>query len=1455
MGISHIPIAQHHIGSFVANMVSQKLGTHITIGRVDPGFLNRIIIEDLSIWDQQKKEMVRVARLSAKIDLAPLITDGKISISSAQLFGAYLTLYRQNAQTAPNFQFALDSLASKDTTSHTPLDLRINTLIIRHTNFSYNQLDAPKTEGIFNPAHLNVSNLNANINLKVLTDDSLNVSVKRFGCSEQSGLTLSRLAFHLEAGRQQAFLSQLCLEMPSSQIQIDTLRASYMLDDKGIKPGSISFNGNIRNTSITPSDLRCFDPLLKNFQRSISLTTTFSGSDSGLSLKEFVVNTEEKDIDIRANGWIQGYNKQPSWHLQLDNLTFADTSLDFLTKVIPQIPSEITRLGSIQMNGLCNRSPQGAGELKTNIRSGVGDIDVQIDMNANQQFSGHINTDGINLRQLLNDTKFGTVATNIAVSGQLKKQQKPDIAIDGIVKQFDYNGYSYSQISLNGNYANNTITGAIGIDDPHVDAQLQGELTDGIFTKNTKKPASIKLQGSINHLAPAAIHLTDQWGEAVMSGDIDANFTASNINDALGDLHISHFNFSATEDAPVYHLDELILTSGYDEGIHFVTLKSDFAEAELRGQFDSSTLTQSITSAIGSKLPTLPGLPKYNRQADNNFSLRLNLFKTDWLKRFLGVNLSLQQPLSLQARVNDNTRELYLDGEFPRFTYNGDSYSNGNIRIISPADTMKCDASITKLMENGHNLDMRVLANASNNNLTTSLRWDNHFPEKKMSGELNTIMQLYQNLGDVSEAHVRVLPSHVILNNSTWNVEPSDIIYHENYLLVDHFSVHHNQEHIIIDGIASKHENDSMTVDLNEVEVGYILDLVNFHSVEFSGKVTGRAHGSSLFGKFAANADIRVDDFKFEEGHMGVLHAQADWNQELEQIDIHAIADDGPDAKTYVNGHVSPVHENIDLAIEAKGTPIAFMHNFTRSFLTSIDGHAQGHARVAGPLDNINLTGEVIVTEGEATVTPLNTTYTLRNDTVVMIPDDIQLRHMALYDRDGHEAFLSGGIHHEHLTSLSFDLFVETENLLGYDFNDFGDNSFYGTVYAAGNVDIHGHENDVIINCNVTPQPGSVFVYNAASPDAISKQEFIEWDSDHEMTTSTVTANQTKVASPTRISDTDIYINFIINATPDAAVRLLMDKNTKDYITLYGDGAIRASFHNKGAFNMFGTYTVDHGTYGITIQNIIKKNFTFNRGGTIVFGGDPYDAALNLQAVYTVNGVSLSDLNIGNSFTNNTIRVNCLMNIGGQPNAPQVDFDLEMPTVNADEQQMVRSVINGQQEMNQQVVYLLGIGRFYNQGANNSTSGERPDQTSLAMQSFLSGTLSTQINTLLSQFIKNDNWNFGANISTGNEGWHNAEYEGIINGRMLNNRLLFNGQFGYRDNATQANPSFIGDFDVQYLLYPNGNLALKVYNQTNDRYFTKSSLNTQGIGLIMKKDFNGIRDLFSSKKRKRKDKK
>ena len=66
-------------------------------------------------------------------------------------------------------------------------------------------------------------------------------------------------------------------------------------------------------------------------------------------------------------------------------------------------------------------------------------------------------------------------------------------------------------------------------------------------------------------------------------------------------------------------------------------------------------------------------------------------------------------------------------------------------------------------------------------------------------------------------------------------------------------------------------------------------------------------------------------------------------------------------------------------------------------------------------------------------------------------------------------------------------------------------------------------------------------------------------------------------------------------------------------------------------------------------------------------------------------------------------------------------------------------------------------------------------------------------------------------------------------------------------NTMTNNSSFVGDVDVKWRLSPNGNTYLKAYNLTNDRYFTKSTLNTQGIGATYQKDFESWKDLFRRK--------
>ena len=601
---------------------------------------------------------------------------------------------------------------------------------------------------------------------------------------------------------------------------------------------------------------------------------------------------------------------------------------------------------------------------------------------------------------------------------------------------------------------------------------------------------------------------------------------------------------------------------------------------------------------------------------------------------------------------------------------------------------------------------------------------------------------------------------------------------------------------------------------------------------------------------------------------MGTLSATARLNNEAKQIDISAIANDtiSPNTQnvlqmgifpvnTVVNGYVSPQRNELELFIRPNNARGEFLESFCGSFMRDVDLQVTGNLRLYGALDNLNLTGETVAS-GTVGIKSLNTSYTLRNTPITLIPDEILFKNDTIYDAHGHIGIVNGALHHKSLKNLTYDFDIEAQELLAYDFRDFGNDTFCGTVYGTGNCVIRGRDGEVVIDVDVTPDEGSEIRYNASSPDAISSGEFVTW---RDRSSRVMKFRSDGVQESTEIQEespeqsTDIRLNFLINANPRATLKVIMDAATGDYIALNGDGVIRATYYNKGSFDMFGNYNVDHGIYKLTIQNVIKKDFQFTQGGSIVFGGDPYNAALNLQALYTVVGVPLSDLQLGKSFTSNNIRVNCLMNITGTPNQPRVDFALDMPTVGTDAKQMIFNVINSEEEMNQQVLYLLAVGRFYNQGTNNAAAegNAQQSQTSLAMQSLLSGTISQQLNNVLSSLVKNRNWNFGANISTGDQGFYNAEYEGLLSGRLLNNRLIINGEFGYRDNPN-ATTSFIGDFDLQYLLRPSGNLAIKVYNQTNDRYFTRNSLNTQGVGIIWRKDFSGLRDLFglSAKKEK-----
>lgn len=1431
----HIPSIQTYIGGCVADALCDKFGTKVKVGRVDLGFINRLILDDSYMQDKNGEQMLRVSRISVKINLLAL-ANGQIEITSAQFFGLHANLYKATPEAKPNFQFVIDALASKDSTKQkTPLDLQINSLIIRNGEISYRVLSRPSRPGKFSADDINARNISAHIIINRITDDSLNVKVKRIAFDERCGFKLKSLSLSAIACRTKTKIENFKLELPATLIQIPSLQASYRMKNGQIEMPTLQFEGSIKAPYISPSDLAVFVPTLTRLNMRPALDIQFNGTGSSLTVKKISINTTDGSLQLVANGGVKNYPANPSWYTNIDQLKAGQQAISNIYAVATgkNVPNIIERLGNVQITGYAGGDKKNiASEGKLN--TSPGNLTLAFDKRGDK-ITAHMETVRFNIGSLVNENKLGHISANLNVHGS----SKDNFAAQGRVYDFDYNGYKYRSLNLNATYRNKRLEGKANIDDPNV------QLTAiGTFVNNGAKP-NLQLKANIAHFEPNTLRLTDKWQQTAFAANIACDIKGSDINNADGSIELHDFAMRGPETE--YNINNVSVKTGYNNGNHFLDVDSDFGTIDINGHFSYNTIVRSVLNMVAAKLPTIPGLTHKPQREFNDFTINASLNSTEWMNRLLGIPLEIHRPLNISGEIDDKNEKINLWCDVPSFTFNGNRFSDAFVNVESPSDTLKADIRIKKLADRGKYMALHLNAGASDNHLNTSLSFSNN-ERHPLKGIINSSTVFAKDEEGVSTAYIDVLPSRATIGDTTWHVAPSSIIYSKNKLQVNSFSVSHDNQMLAINGTATKSENDSLLVTLNDIDVSYVLNLVNFHSVDFLGMASGEARIAGAFSeKPLLSADVIVKDFKFETGRMGTLYANVGYNHEEGNIEINAVAKDEDNRWTDINGYVSPKHNYIDLAIDAHRTRAEFMESFCGSFMDNVNADINGNVNVVGPLNNINLVGKAVV-DGSVRLSALNTTYWMRGDSVTFVPDEIKFKGDTLYDRNGNIGIMTGSIYHKHLTNLSYALKVKAKNLLAYDTHSFGDNTFYGTAYVTGDCDIKGKSGEVVIDIDAVPEKNSILVYNAADQSSIGSTDFITWkDNNVEETDSTDTEHNNKVDI-----STNIRLNFLINCNPNATLKLIMDEKTGDYITLNGDGVLRASYFNKGSFDIYGNYIVDHGVYKLTIQNIIKKDFTFQKGGSISFGGDPYNAALNLKALYVLNSVSLADLNIGRSFSNNNVRVNCLMNITGNPNSPKVDFDLDMPNMSNDIKQMVYSLLNAEEEKNQQVLYLLAVGRFMAQNNNNNATGETPQysQTSLAMQSFLSGTISQQLNSVLSNVINSSNWNFGANISTGTEGFNNAEYEGMLSGSLLNNRLLFNGQFGYRDNAN-ATTSFIGDFDLKYLLFPNGNLAINVYNKTNDRYFTRNSLNTQGLGIIMKKDFTRISDLFFWRKKEK----
>ena len=1438
---------------FVAEELSDLLNTRVTIGRINIGLLNRIIIDDVLLDDQDEQEMLKVTRLSAKFDIMPFFK-GKISISSVQLFGFNINLQKKTPDSPPNFKFVLDAFASNDTVKKdNSLDLRINSILIRRGRMAYHVLSEEETPGKFNAKHIHLQNIIANISLKALSKDSINLGIKRLSLDEKvSGFSLKKMSLKLVANSRQTSIDNFAIELPETSLKLDTIHLIYdSLKAFDRFTEQVRFSFRTLPSQITLKDISPFLPALSHFKEPISLDMEVKGTVNQLTCSHLEITADNRQFRLKGDVALQDLSHPQDAYVfgTLSELTATTRGVGFLVRNLSHdyngVPPVLERLGNVSFRGEVSgyfTDIVTYGQLHTDL----GGVNMDLKLSSDKSkglfaYSGAVKTTDYKLGKLLANEQLGEITFNLDVHGRHVTDRLPVVELKGLIASVDYSRYRYENITLDGEYKQGGFNGKVALDDPNGSIYLNGDVNV------SSRIPTFNFQAIINKLRPHDLNLTSKYPDTEFSLKLRANFTGGSVDEMIGEINVDSLEFMSPEKQ--YFMNNMNIRASKQNNENQLRLTSEFLTASVEGKFQYHTLPASILNIMRKYVPSLILPPKKPIETHNNFQFDIHIYNTDILSTIFDIPLTVYTHSTLKGYFNDPLQRLRVEGYFPRLQYKNNFIESGMILCENPSDHIRARVRLTNLKKKGA-VNLSLDAQAKDDNISTTLNWGNS-AAVTYSGQLAAVAKFLRTEGEkpLLKAMVEVKPTDIILNDTLWQIHPSQVVVDSGKVDVNNFYFSHQDRYVRINGRLSDNPQDSVKVDLKDINMGYVFDIASISDdVNFEGDATGTAYASGVFKKPVMNTRLFIKNFSLNQGRLGDLNIYGEWDNENRGIRLDASIKDISTTPSRVTGIIHPLkpESGLDLNIEANELNLKFLEHYMKSIANDIKGRAKGKVHFYGKFKGLNLDGAVM-TDASMNFDILNTHFAIK-DTILLAPTGLTFNNIHISDMEGHSGRMNGYLHFQHFKNLNYRFEIQANNMLVMNTKESTDMPFYGTVYGTGNALLTGNAiQGLDVNVAMTTNRNSIFTYINGSVASATSNQFIKFVDktprrtiqDSIQIISYYEQLQQKRQEAEEEQKTDIRLNILVDATPDATMKIIMDPVAGDYISGKGTGNIRTEFYNKGDVKMFGSYQINQGVYKFSLQEVIRKDFVIKNGSTITFNGAPLDANLDIQASYTVNSASLNDLipeESSSIIQQPNVKVNCIMNLSGILVRPTIKLGIELPNERDEVQTLVRNYISTEEQMNMQILYLLGIGKFYTEDARNN-------QNSNVMSSVLSSTLSGQLNNALSQVFETNNWNIGTNLSTGDKGWTDMEVEGILSGQLLNNRLLINGNFGYRDNP-MANTNFVGDFEAEWLINRSGDIRLKAYNETNDRYYTKTNLTTQGVGIMYKKDFNKWSDLF-----------
>ena len=1454
-GVFRTSFVQTRLAGMVTGYLSKELGTEVSVKGLDISWFLNIELIGVTIKDLKDQNILKSDKIKIRF--------GKINFRR-RFVGIYaitldhaevnLILYKSDGQM--NYNFITDYFTFSDTLQvkkpskpSKPWKIGFSGVKLINTSFTYcNELEDSIAVGVdYN--HLALKNIELEIRKVKIDGDSITGIIKHLGFAEKSGFVLNSLTAEVKVKSDSIVARNLLIETPDSHLALDLKFIHKNFGAYNYFIDSVKMDASFNQSSLMLADIGYFAPALLPLREILKIDGHVKGTVSSLKAQRlrFALG---KSTYFEGNVNMDGLPdiEETFIHLNIKDLrTNFDDISNFKSdgKKLLELPEVLKNLGNIRVKGFFTgffydfvsaaTFTTSTGTLKT-------DLSLKTSAKNNVNFQGHVNLLNWDLGKTLNASKYlGKIDLSTETTGNYNKQSGVSAVLAGTIGKLELMRNEFNDIKLDGKFEERQFNGSLSLRDELIDLDFKG-----LVDFSDKVPA-FNFTSTVKNAYLTRLNLWDRDSTSMLSTNMDLNFSGSNIDNLLGSLKFSNTLYS--ELGNEYPAKNIAIYSRLtSDNSKELSLESDFADINFTGKFEFNDFYSSLINIINNYLPSFRPLPATELivKQEHIFDYSIRIKDATALTELFLPALKISATADFFGSYNSVSQTILLNGQADQFEIAGISINNWFIKGQNTGSSLKIEtgSSAIKFTQAANEEaialgleNFSLVAQMQGDSITYLVDWHDDVSGKRNFGNIGG----YLSFNEKPYIRSVIQKADFAINDTTFTVSQ------EGDFIIDSTSVAIRKLHIVgmnqgltIDGKISEDPTDILFLNFKDLNVSNADLLLAQDGLDFDGILNGNITINDLYKERKIQADISIDDFAFNKEKLGDFVILTKWDNQKSGLDINADivyqGNVGTHKPISVKGYIYPdgkAKDNFDLDISLSNFTLATLNPFLKGFASGLKGYTSGQLRLEGPFNKPAFTGSLQLLRTQFKVDYLNVTYSLA-DKAEITPGLISAKSILVYDSLGNTGLCDFTLTHDYFRNMRMNLTVQANNLAGLHTTLKDNNLFYGNAVATGNINISGPFEDLKMDINVSTNKGTNIYIPINLDVQATENKYIRF----------VSAKDSLDDGQTYVPETSgVNLDMQIDVTKDAGLQIFLPEDIGN-IKANGSGKIRMGVDTRGDVTAFGTYYIDDGTFLFTFENIINRLFSIERGSTISFNGSPYDADLNVSAVYklraSVSGIA--ELASNQEYAGRNVPVDCIIHLKNNLYNPDIAFSIRIPDTEENLKQLIFAAIDTTNDalMTQQMVSLLLMKSFSFTG-NAGLAGSVGSSTAEMLTSQLSG--------MLSQLSKDVD--IGLNYRTG-DALSSEALEVALSTHLFEDRVTIEGNFGLINTGTTQDASnLVGDVVVDVKITRDGRFRVKAYNKSNNP-FERTSYNAdykQGVGIYYRYEFDKFSEIIRRKRK------